>query len=352
MTLARRNSHCGARACGWRVCARRSLRCDAIHPRSAGTPARRADRSRAAPIRIRRRFCDREPRRVGRPRACHMRPSSLQGSASTSISAPREGRPSRQFGRLVICSPTRKRSSSTRAGSIARTCSPRTIRSYAVPRRAVRRGPLGVLRDIDGKKALVAILGINSSLFDIMPPSCAPTARCCSRSKTAPQLGEFMLDADKRWRTQSISRKLSAYQLAAVIRIDKTCCRHGTAKPTGRNAVSLALGVLCASSVADPADRGPVADLDRRSRVASSSPISSRSSIFGPARSGLRDSGRAGCARTARCPADELHSTAESSGRIEAMTWQLLGRALTDLQPHLKADKDFKLSFNVVPSTS
>jgi EAL domain-containing protein (putative c-di-GMP-specific phosphodiesterase class I) len=31
------------------------------------------------------------------------------------------------------------------------------------------------------------------------------------------------------------------------------------------------------------------------------------------------------------------------------MTWQLLGRALADLQPHLKADKDFKLSFNVAP---
>ncbi|MFX8347197.1 EAL domain-containing protein, partial [Acinetobacter baumannii] len=40
---------------------------------------------------------------------------------------------------------------------------------------------------------------------------------------------------------------------------------------------------------------------------------------------------------------------AESSGRIEAMTWQLLDRALADLQPHLKADKNFKLSFNVVP---
>lgn len=40
---------------------------------------------------------------------------------------------------------------------------------------------------------------------------------------------------------------------------------------------------------------------------------------------------------------------AESSGRIEAMTWQLLGRALADLQSHLKAEKDFKLSLNVVP---
>ena len=40
---------------------------------------------------------------------------------------------------------------------------------------------------------------------------------------------------------------------------------------------------------------------------------------------------------------------AESSGRIEAMTWQVLGRALADLHPHLRSDKEFKLSFNVVP---
>ena len=40
---------------------------------------------------------------------------------------------------------------------------------------------------------------------------------------------------------------------------------------------------------------------------------------------------------------------AESSGRIQVMTWQILRSALSDLQPLLKANKDFKLSLNVVP---
>jgi sensor c-di-GMP phosphodiesterase-like protein len=40
---------------------------------------------------------------------------------------------------------------------------------------------------------------------------------------------------------------------------------------------------------------------------------------------------------------------AESSGRIERMTWQILQRALAGLQPLLKLDREFKLSFNVVP---
>lgn len=40
---------------------------------------------------------------------------------------------------------------------------------------------------------------------------------------------------------------------------------------------------------------------------------------------------------------------AESSGRIEPMTWQILETALKELYPRLREDKQFKLSFNVVP---
>ena len=40
---------------------------------------------------------------------------------------------------------------------------------------------------------------------------------------------------------------------------------------------------------------------------------------------------------------------AESSGRIEPMTWQILETALTELYPRLREDKQFKLSINVAP---
>jgi sensor c-di-GMP phosphodiesterase-like protein len=40
---------------------------------------------------------------------------------------------------------------------------------------------------------------------------------------------------------------------------------------------------------------------------------------------------------------------AESSGRIEPMTWLILGAALKEMYPHLREDKHFKLSVNVVP---
>lgn len=40
---------------------------------------------------------------------------------------------------------------------------------------------------------------------------------------------------------------------------------------------------------------------------------------------------------------------AESSGRIEPMTWQILETALAELYPRLREDKQFKVSVNVVP---
>jgi sensor c-di-GMP phosphodiesterase-like protein len=41
---------------------------------------------------------------------------------------------------------------------------------------------------------------------------------------------------------------------------------------------------------------------------------------------------------------------AEQSGRIRVMTWQILSIALKELNAHLRQNKEFKLSFNVVPS--
>jgi sensor c-di-GMP phosphodiesterase-like protein len=40
---------------------------------------------------------------------------------------------------------------------------------------------------------------------------------------------------------------------------------------------------------------------------------------------------------------------AETSGRIEPMTWQILETALGELHPRLRDDKYFKVSFNIVP---
>src|SRR6476661_4134943 len=56
---------------------------------------------------------------------------------------------------------------------------------------------LGVLRDIGDNKALVAILGINSSLFDIMPAELRAHGEVLLALRNGARLGEFILDADK-----------------------------------------------------------------------------------------------------------------------------------------------------------
>src|SRR5262249_39876726 len=53
---------------------------------------------------------------------------------------------------------------------------------------------LGVMHDLDAKRALVAILGINSSLFDIMPAELRPRSQVIVELNNGQQLGHFSLE--------------------------------------------------------------------------------------------------------------------------------------------------------------
>lgn len=212
---------------------------------------------------------------------------------------------------------------------------------------------LGVLRDIGGKKALVAILGINASLFDIMPAELRAHSGVVLALGNGAQLGEFTLDDNRALAHPVTFEKSSArYPLRAVIRIDKSVLSIWNSEVYWpAMAVSLALGALFGLLLSRTRRmEGPVADLDRGLARGEFRPY------FQPIFD-LRTGDISGCEILARwlredgsvVPPMNFIPLAESSGRIEAMTWQLLGRALADLQPLLRADKDFKLSLNVVP---
>jgi sensor c-di-GMP phosphodiesterase-like protein len=212
---------------------------------------------------------------------------------------------------------------------------------------------LGVLRDIDGKKALVAILGVNASLFDIMPAELRAHGEVLLALNNGAQLGEFTPDADKALPHPVDFAKSSArYPLRTAIRIDKTVLSTWNSEAYWpAMAVALALGVLFGVLLSRTRRmEGPVADLDRALARGEFRPY--YQPIFD-----LRTGQIRGCEILARwlredgsvVPPMNFIPLAESSGRIEAMTWQILGRALADLQSHLKADKEFKLSLNVVP---
>ena len=212
---------------------------------------------------------------------------------------------------------------------------------------------LGVLRDIDRRKALVAILGVNSSLFDIMPAELRAHSEVLLALSNGEKLGEFMLDADKALREAIDFDKSSArYPLRTTIRVEHAVLSTWNSEAYWpAMALALALGVLFGILLARTRRmEGPVADLDRGLARGEFKPY------FQPIFE-LRTGRIIGCEILARwlredgsvVPPMNFIPLAESSGRIQGMTWQILGSALADLQPHLRSDKDFKLSLNVVP---
>jgi c-di-GMP phosphodiesterase len=212
---------------------------------------------------------------------------------------------------------------------------------------------LGVLRDIDNKKALVAVIGINDSLLDIMPAELRVYSKVVLALNNGETLGEFKPDADKPLREPTEFLMSSArYPLRATIDVERAALSAWNGETYWPAiAVSLALGVLFGGLLARSLrTQGPVADLDRALARGEFAPY------FQPIFD-LRSGQIRGCEILARwlredgsvVPPMNFIPLAESSGRIQNMTWQILQRALSGLQPLLKQDKEFKLSFNVVP---
>jgi c-di-GMP phosphodiesterase len=212
---------------------------------------------------------------------------------------------------------------------------------------------LGVLRDIDDKKALVAVIGINDSLLDIMPAELRAHSKVVLALNNGETLGAFKPEADKPLQEPSEFAMSSArYPLRARIDIERDALSTWNGETYWPAiAVSLGLGVVFGGLLARSLrSQGPVADLDRALARGEFAPY------FQPIFD-LRTGQIKGCEILARWLRDDgsvippmnFIPLAESSGRIQDMTWQILQRALSGLQPLLKQDKDFKLSFNVVP---
>jgi sensor c-di-GMP phosphodiesterase-like protein len=112
--------------------------------------------------------------------------------------------------------------------------------------------------------------------------------------------------------------------------------------------LGVAFGVLLTKTTARL--EGPIADIDRGLARGEFKP-------FYQPTFDLRTGAILGCEVLARwiredgsiVPPMSFIPLAESSGRIESMTWQILEAALKELYPRLREHKQFKLSFNVVP---
>ena len=214
---------------------------------------------------------------------------------------------------------------------------------------------LGLLKDVDDNTSLAAILGINDNLLDIMP------AKLRDGSAVALELSDGQIIArsspfqqhELQPDTISVATSSESYPLRTVIQVDAKAFNQWDREPylpimALASVLGLVFGILLGRACLRP--KSPVAELDEALAAREFRPY--LQPIFN-----LRSGAIVGCEALARwvradrtvIPPSRFIQLAESSGRIEAMTWQIVSTALHELQPRLRQDKNFKISFNIVP---
>jgi c-di-GMP phosphodiesterase len=212
---------------------------------------------------------------------------------------------------------------------------------------------LGVMRDLGDGRSLVAILGINSYLFDIMPAELRAHSKVVVELANGQALGEFALDDIALGDPIDFVRHSSRYPLLAAISVDRTALAGWNGQfywPAMLLATALGL-VFGLVLIRTRRVEGPLAELDRALANEQFRPY------YQPTFH-LKSGVILGCEALARWIRDDgsvvppmnFIPLAESSGRIRPMTWQILNRALKDLNTLLRENKEFKLSVNIVPS--
>ena len=213
---------------------------------------------------------------------------------------------------------------------------------------------LGVLRDIDAKNSLVAILGINSSLFDIMPAELRGHSEVLLELNTGLEVGQFsQKPRGELADIVSYTHVSTHHPIHAIVRVERGVLQHWNYEsywPTMFLAAGLGLVFGFLLTRASARIEGPVADIDKGLARQEFKP-------FYQPTFDLRTGAIGGCEVLARwvradgviVPPMSFIPLAETSGRIEPMTWQILETALKELHSRLRDDKYFKVSVNIVP---
>ena len=213
---------------------------------------------------------------------------------------------------------------------------------------------LGVLRDIDEKNSLVAILGIDPYVFDIMPEELRAHSDVSLELDNGADVGRFgSKHAGELAQLVNFDKASARYPFHVRIRVERGALQQWNSEaywPT--ILIALGLGAVFGLLLTRATARleGPVADIDRGLARREFKPF--YQPIFD-----LRTDAILGCEVLARWVREDgsiiapmnFIPLAESSGRIEPMTWQILETALAELYPRLREDKQFKVSINVMP---
>jgi sensor c-di-GMP phosphodiesterase-like protein len=212
---------------------------------------------------------------------------------------------------------------------------------------------LGVMRDVDAMRSVAAIISINSFLFDIMPADLRARSEILLSLNNQQQLARFSFEGVDLSQPVQVTKTSGRYPLHATIRIEEAALAAAYSRGYWlAMLVAHGLGLMFGALLAwARRSEGPVADLDRALARGEFQPF------FQPIFQ-LNNREILGCEMLARwirpdgtiIPPMKFIPLAEQSGRIRAMTWQILAIALRELNMQLRQNKHFKLSFNVVPS--
>jgi c-di-GMP phosphodiesterase len=207
----------------------------------------------------------------------------------------------------------------------------------------------------DKPTSLAAIIGLNASLFDLMPKDLREystvilklsNGQVVAGDRTGAEDVVFrdpvVLSQDSQRYPFRVEMKVEGSALSAWDN-EPYCVIVGLAGLLG-----LAFGGLIAHAAFRPPS--PVAELDAALASGAIKPF------FLPTFE-LRTGRVVGCEVLARwikpdgtvVPPMSFIPLAESSGRIEPLTWRVLRQALQDLYPVLAGDRSFTLSINVMP---
>jgi sensor c-di-GMP phosphodiesterase-like protein len=214
---------------------------------------------------------------------------------------------------------------------------------------------VGVLKDIDENTSLVVIISINPYLLDIMPTELRQSSSVTLQLTDGQEVARYPPSEQNSTQSEpflSFSSESNRFPLRSNIRVNTQTLsqwhREYYAPIVAIVAViGAAFGVLLANVVTRPPS--PVTELDRALAAQEIKPY------FQPLFD-LRTGEILGCEVLARwicndgtvIPPSRFIPLAESSGRIERMTWQLTAMAISQLRPLLRQNKRFKLSINVV----
>lgn len=212
---------------------------------------------------------------------------------------------------------------------------------------------LGVMKDIDAENGIAAIVGINAYLLDILPAELHDHAEITLELDNAEVITrQTHSPGEPDGQHTSFTHVSDRFPLRTVIRVERDAFQKWNSGPlwpalTVAGLLGLVFGLLLAQLIRRDE---PTAEIERA--LAADEFVPYLQPIFN-----LNTGAIVGCEALARwqrsdgtvLPPARFIARIENSGLIAPLTWQIIRATLTSLQPLMKHDKTFKVSFNVDP---